>query len=400
MRTATVLLLLLAFPAALSADEVELTSGRIVEGKVEDLGDSIKVVRSGGSVTYPKSMVAKITPKKTVEEIYEEQTRALAAGDVPARLKLARWCLERKLAREAALEFAKIVTADPDNEEARLGAGYVRVGDAWMTEEEANLAKGLVKHRGRWVTPEQRDLELALEEHKELEKAILREVQVQLEKLRSSDAKKREDAAAALAKIEDKLKVKAYLAAITSGSREVRRHAFEELGRMKEPLAARPLVRRALWDDDEALRDVAFKSLLEIRHPDTAAYYVPFLGEQSVSARTRAADQMASFPDLRAVPALIQALENAIESAKAAEQYGQEMTATVNRELILRDGSRVSLPRVVRIRPDFSDKQLIAKLGVERSAIVSTLGAITGQAFGEDLAKWRAWFERKRAGKE
>lgn len=392
--------MLLAAVLLALADEVELTSGKVVEGRVEDLGDSIKVLRSGGSVTYPKSMVAKITKKKTVEELYEDQSKALRLDDVAGRLRLARWCLEKKIAKEAAAEFKKVVVLEPENEEARLGAGYRRFNDKWMTEDEIAQAKGLVRHKGRWLTPEERDLEVALEEQKELEKALLREVQVQLEKLRSSDEKKRQDAVAALAKIEDKLKVKAYLAAITSSSKEVRRHVFEELGRMKEPLAVRPLVRRALWDDDEALRDLAFKTLLAIRHPDTAACYVPFLEEQSVSARTRCADQMASFPDLRVVPALLEALENAIASAKAAEQYGQEMTATVNRELILQNGQRVTLPRVVRIKPDFSDKQLIAKLGVERATIVSTLEKITGQPLGEDVARWRAWLERKRAGKE
>jgi hypothetical protein len=345
-------------------------------------------------------MVAKITPKKTPEELYEDQTKALKPDDAPGRLKLARWCLDRKLAKEAAAEYRKVVALEPENEEARLGAGYKRHNDKWMTEDEIAQAKGLVRHKGRWLTPEERDLEVALEEQKELEKSLLREVQLNLEKVRSSDEKKRADAVAALAKIEDKLKAKAYLAAITSSSKEVRRHVFEELGRMKELLAARPLVRRALWDDDDGLRDLAFKTLLAIKHPDTALFYVPFLEEQSVSARTRAAEQMASFPDLRVVPALLEALENAIASAKTAEQYGQEMTATVNREMLLQNGSRVTLPRVVRIKPDFSDKQLIAKLGVERSAIVSTLGAITGQAFGEDVAKWRAWLDRKRAGKE
>ncbi len=399
MRTAFAAFLL-SFAPALSADEVELTSGKVVEGKVEDLGDSIKLSRSGGSVTYPKSMIVRITRKKTAEEVYEDQSKALKADDVQGRLKFARWCLERKLAKEAVLEFRKVIALEPDHEEARLGAGYRRVNDTWMTEDEANLAKGLVKHKGRWLTPEERDLEAALEEQKELAKALLREVQLNLEKLRSSDPKKREPAVAGLAKIEDKIKAKPYLAAITSSSKEVRRHVFEELGRMKEPLAARPLVRRALWDDDEGLRDLAFKTLLAIRHPDTALFYVPFLEERSVSARTRCAEQMASFPDLRVVPALLQALENAIHSAKAAEQYGQEMTATVNRELILQNGQRVTLPRVVRIKPDFSDKQLIAKLGVERAAIVSTLGAITGQGFGEDVARWRAWLERKRTGKD
>jgi len=126
-------LLLLTSPAL--ADEVELTSGSVVEGKVQDLGDSIRVTRSGASIVYPKSMIRKITPKKTVEELYEDQTKALKGGDLDGRLKLARWCLEKKLLKEAAAEFKKVVALDPEHEEARKGAGFVRHNGAWMTED-------------------------------------------------------------------------------------------------------------------------------------------------------------------------------------------------------------------------------------------------------------------------
>ena len=97
----TILALLLFATASARADEVELTSGTIIEGKVQDLGDSIKIVKSNGSATYPKSMVRKITPKKTAEEIYEEKARELRDGDLDGHLKLGRWCAEKKLQKEA-----------------------------------------------------------------------------------------------------------------------------------------------------------------------------------------------------------------------------------------------------------------------------------------------------------
>src|SRR5687768_4537225 len=98
MKTIALLLWAAAVPAA---DEVELTSGTVIEGKVQDLGDSIKIVKSNGSATYPKSMVRKITPKKTVEELYDDQARELKDDDLDGHLKLARWCLEKKLPKEA-----------------------------------------------------------------------------------------------------------------------------------------------------------------------------------------------------------------------------------------------------------------------------------------------------------
>jgi hypothetical protein len=391
-------LLLLAASAA-TADEVELTSGTVIEGKVEDLGDSIKIVKSNGSATYPKSMIRKITPKKTVEEIYEDKSRELKVDDLDGHLKLARWCLEKKLQKEAVLEFKRVITLNTDHEEARTGAGFQKLNGKWLTEDEASEAKGLVKHKGKWMTPEQRDLDLALEEQKELDRAIQAEVTRQIAHLKSPDEKKRQEAIVALAKIDDKHKAKAYIAAIPSPNREVRKFLFEELGRMKEVAALRPLVRRSLWDEDEFLRPVAYRAVQDIGHPDAALLYIPFLAEESISARIRCVDAMALFKDLRCAPALLQALENNMDLTKSFEREGEQMTALTGRTILLGDGSSVTLPRSVKIKAaDPLDKNSRAKLQQEKSAVLSTLGAITGQSFGDDIGKWRAWLERKKAG--
>jgi hypothetical protein len=394
----TTLALFLFAASVAAADEVELTSGTIIEGKVEDLGDSIKIVKSNGSATYPKSMVRKITPKKTVEEIYEERSRDLKGDDLEGHLKLARWCSQQKLAKESILEFKKILVLDTDHEEARLGAGFQKVNGKWLSEDEANAAKGLVKHKGKWMTPEQRDLDLALEEQKELEKAIQIEVTAQIARLKSPDEKKRADAQAALAKIDDKHKVKAYIAALQSPQRETRKFLFEELGRMKDPSALKTLVRRSLWDEDESLRLVAFHAVQDIGYADTALLYVPFLAEESISARIRCVDAMSTFKDIRVVPMLIQALENNIELTKSFEKEGEAMTAAA-RTLTMADGSTITLPRSMRAKvADPLDKNSRLRLQQEKASIANTLGSITGQNFGDDVSRWRAWMERKRAG--
>ncbi|HEX7899962.1 MAG TPA: HEAT repeat domain-containing protein [Planctomycetota bacterium] len=392
------LALWLFLAAGTRADEIELLSGTVIEGKTEDLGDSVKVTRSGGSVVYPKSMIRKITPKKTVEELYQERTKELKAEDVEGRLKLARWCLERKLQKEAVAEYGKVLAAAPDHEEARLGAGFRKLGDQWVTEEAWFLAKGLVRHKGRWITPEERDLDVAIEEQKDLEKALADKIRVQLERMKSGDPKKRAEAAAELERIDDKHKAKAYVAAISSLSEHVRRLVFEELGRMKEPAAAKPLVRRSLWDPEEDLRAAASAALKAIAHPDTALFHVPFLAEESVSARIRCVDQMAAFRDRRVAPVLVEALENSLETEKAVMQYGEQMTAMMNRQMVLRDGSRITLPTVVRIKPDFTDKAMKAKLDAEQASILSTLSAITGENHGEDVPRWRAALAAKKTG--
>jgi hypothetical protein len=395
----TLIALLLFAASAAPADEVELTSGTVIEGRVEDLGDSIKIIKSNGSATYPKSMIRKITPKKTVEEIYEEKSRELKSDDVEGRLKLAHWCVEKKLQKEALAEFKKIIALNADHEEARAGAGFQKINGRWLTEDEASEAKGLVKHKGRWVTPEQRDLDLALEEQKELDRAIQAEVARQISHLKSNDEKKRAEAIASLSKIDDKQKAKAFIAAIPSPNRDVRKFLYEELGRMKEVAALRPLVRRSLWDEDDFLRPVAYRAVQDIGHPDAALLYIPFLAEESISARIRCVDAMALFKDIRCAAALLQALENNMELTKSFEREGEQMTALSGRTIILGDGSTVTLPRLVKVKAaDPLDRNSRAKLQQEKSAVLSTLGVITGQSFGDDIGKWRAWLERKKAG--
>ena len=388
---------LLACPGAAPADEIELQSGAVIEGKVQDLGDSIKVIRSGSSIVYPKHMIKRITPKKTLEEVYEDKSKALKDGDVEGRLELARWCVQQKLQKEAVAEFKRVVAASPDHPEARKGAGYVRVNEQWLTEDQANEAKGLVRHKGRWMTPEERNLEVALEEQKDLDAAILREVQSCLERIRSTDEKKRQEATDRLSKIDDKQKVKPYLAGITSSNRATRKFAYEELGRMKEASAARPLCRRALWDEDEALRPIAAKSLVEINHPDTALFLAPFLGEESVSARIRCTELMATFKDLRAATILVEALSNCLARIKHQEEPSQieETTTVVNRTVILADGSRMTVPKVVKLKPEIQNKELVSRLHTERLTLVSALRTTTGQDFGDDAAKWRAWLQKR-----
>jgi HEAT repeat protein len=396
MKRILALSLLLASTAP--ADEIELQSGVVIEGKTEDLGDAVRVTRSGGSIVYPKSMIRKITPKKTAEEIYLERSRELKAEDVDGRLNLARWCLEKKLSREAVEEYRRVLSFAPEHEEARLGAGFRRHDGRWLTEEEYFAAKGYVRHKGRWMTPEERDLDVALDEAKALEKALADKIRVNLERLKSGDEKKRAAAVAELEPVADKHKARPYVEAVTSFSEHVRAFVFAELGRMKEPTAAKPLVRRSLWDPEPALRNAAFDALRAIAHPDTAVLFLPFLAEESVSARTRAVESIAAFPDRRAAPSLVEALENSLETEKAAQQYGQQMTAMMNRHIVLRDGSRVTLPAVVRIKPDFTDKNMKAKLDAEQAAILSALETVTGERHGEDVARWRAALAAKKTG--
>lgn len=388
------LLLALALPAA--ADEVELNDGTVIEGKVTDLGDSVRISRSGGSIVYPKSVIKRITIKKTREEEYAERAKALKDDDLDGHLTLAKWCAESRLKAESQAEYRKVLAIDPDHEEARAALGYRRHNGEWKTGDEIKQSQGYVKHKGRWMTVEERDLELSLEAQKELDRKISAEVQKQLDRAGSSKEETRREARERLAAIADPYKTKPFLAALSTSNDRLRLFVVEELGRMKEKSAAKPLVRRVIWDAKEEIRAAAHKSLLAIAHPDTALFLAEHLAEDSAAARMRTEEELGHFRDLRAFPAVFNVLSSAIETLKFIEQYEGQMAQFVRRQLLLRNGQRIPIPPNVRIDAESFDAQTKARLKAERDLCISTLAAFSGQNFGEDLGKWADWYRKNK----
>lgn len=393
IRTIAALLLLASVSAA---DEVELVDGTKIEGKVTDLGDSIKITKGGASITYPKSAVKKIVYKKTAEEIYAEKAKELKDDDAEGHAALARWCLEQKLTKEAKAEYQKVLAVDPDHEDARKGLGYSKYNGKWMTEDEIKTAQGLVKHKGKWMTPEERDLDLALEEQKETDKKLLAEVRKWLDKVGSTKEDTRKEAKDKLSAIGDAYKTKAFLAGLSSSNEHIRFYVAEELGRMGEKAASKPLARRVVWDAKEDIRAAALKALLAIGDPDTSLHLIPFLDEDQIVARIRTEDALSNFKDLRAAMPLLVVYSNAIETLKFIEKYEGQMAQMVKRTMILKTGQKVILPENLNLTAEMFDPEAKARLRAEKDSCSTALRVLTGQDFGEDVGKWADWIKKNK----
>ncbi len=162
MRTLPIASLALLAPAMLAllhsaparADVVHLTNGRSVEGKVTEDGDKVTVVMAQGTISFPRSTVARIERGESSVEAFERRRAALARDDAAGRVELGIWALGVRMDRQAKELFREALTIDPDQPEARRRLGYVLHEGKWMTPDEKMQSLGLIRFEDAWMTPE------------------------------------------------------------------------------------------------------------------------------------------------------------------------------------------------------------------------------------------------------
>ncbi len=160
----------------LSADEIRLADGRVIEGEVISIPDSKDVdirTRSGGmtAVIHLKAAdIASVTYGQTAHQkllaAFDAKRAALTKSGGTAE---AWWALAedgKALGENVAVrQIAQhVIELDSDWAPARALLGYVKQDGKWMKPTEAAVARGEVYFRGKWMQAAQRDGILAEEQ--------------------------------------------------------------------------------------------------------------------------------------------------------------------------------------------------------------------------------------------
>ena len=137
-----------------SADEIQLTNGRKITGKVTQKDAGKVVVEVGaGTITLDAKEVSAVNPGRTAIDEYQEKWNGVKDSTKASDyLGLAKWAADHKLTRYLPGLWLKVIALDPDNAEARAGLRHEKMGGKWLTFEEAQTARGLVLHEDRWIT--------------------------------------------------------------------------------------------------------------------------------------------------------------------------------------------------------------------------------------------------------
>lgn len=152
LRATIAVALFFGLGSAVRADEIHLTSGGVVRGKVVKKNSRELVVKTlSGTMVVPRDEIDKIVKGESVVEKYRKKLRKINKKDAEARYSLGLWLKSKKAHRYAKKEFKRTIELDPEHRFAREELGYVRKDGQWVLRnaKPASAGKGRSGARSR-----------------------------------------------------------------------------------------------------------------------------------------------------------------------------------------------------------------------------------------------------------
>jgi hypothetical protein len=260
----------------------------------------------GLRLSLTPAQVTRVVVRTDVQKQYDAQLASLT-NTAQAHWELAEWCKDAGLVSERKLHLQKVVELDTEHAQARAALGFGRVGDRWLTMDDVMTGLGYVRAGGVWKTPQQLELEVAARENELATKKLRREILMWIDQLGGSRA---ESALASLRAIRDPRAAPTLVELLedTDRPRDVRLLALDILGRLPPGLAAQAVIRLAMDEKDEEIRDRCLDEVVRMRDSGVASVFIGLLTSKDNKRVNRAATCLARLQDPDATLPLIAAL--------------------------------------------------------------------------------------------
>ncbi len=337
-------------------------------------------------------------PDQALSE-YREKVTALEKGDVPGHYLLGLWCKQQGLGVEARLQFDKVISLEPDHRGARRELGYERQEGGWLTRDEAMRAKGLVRYEGDWMLPEEVALILLPATEKERMKEEQGRVRKLLRTMQKGEPRVERMVVKALSGIEDRFKVEPMSYALRYPTENVRLFVAEELGRIKDRRALKPLMYRSLVDPLESVRTVALAAVANFDDPNVIAPYIKALGSGNQSFRINAVRAVGELGDIRGVEYLVYHLSahGGGVGTRSHIYLANQLSFIQDFDVEVAQTAFIADPIVGILQEgQVLDVNVLATSReadiLERRVIRRSLKKLTNQDFGEDPVAWGKWW--------
>jgi hypothetical protein len=379
-----------ALTPRVSADVIELKSGGRLHGKVINSSEKNPThweleLTDGTRMRIKPSAVRSLAIKQDLESKYEQWARG-AADSEPEHARMVTQLESMKLPALADAHRERLVELAPDSEGSKsawASLGYSKdESGRWIRRVKRYALLGL-DAKGKF--PEDQALAEAEEAARVARATAAKKLDLAIKNL--SDARRRADAAQALATWEDPVAIPRMLQLLTkdqkSVSDEVASYLVNALGRMHASGSIGALVDVAIQNDSLVIRGQAIDYLKQHGGDAAAAMAASRLiydKKKSPLPFQRAALILGELKDPRVVRRLFDLLVTVHESAPIA-QPGTSAGFSPTGGTSFGSGGK---PKIMRTT-------------VNNQEVLSALQSITGQNLGFDTEKWREWYAQQHA---
>jgi hypothetical protein len=377
--TATIFVACIAGKAVCRAETFILANGGRIEGKLLNPDDSPRetylIETAEGRISLAADQVANV---EVLSPVMRQYVALLPRMPETAEgiWKMAEWCRTSGLDAEREKHLEELLKLDPDHAEARHALGYNKVDGKWIRPDEHMRSLGYVRFEGRWRLPQ--DVEI-LQRKERLEQAE-NDWRGKLRNLRSQIGKRRgPEAVIEMRGIRDPFAAPALADLLKDETLpEMGVLYVEVLGKLNHPAAGSALVRHALENNDERIRDLCLDELARRGEHGAVPVFINALKHKDNYMVQRAAVALSRMADPRAIIPLVEALttkhKQVISPGGAPGGIGASFSPG--------GGGGLSM----------GGKPKVIEQEVQNPAVLQALTAMTGAHHGYDKPAWKAWY--------